>query len=401
MIGKVGLTAWGPTSSLRLGSPPCRAEGGSVSREIVWIAETEQLRSELSQLGAETLSLDSEADSFHHYQEKLCLIQLSFGSRDLLVDPLAGVDLSILQPALADPSMRKILHGADYDLRLLDRDCGLEIYGLFDTMIASRLVGERAFGLAALLEKFVGVKLDKRFQRADWSLRPLTPEMKTYAVMDTRHLEELAGLLEARLRELGRLEWAAEEFRILEAVRWSVDRDPADAFLRVKGASRLDPRGLGVLRELFALRDAEASRRDVPPFRVFRNEVLIALSGRPPSAESDLKTVQGMPRTWLSGGRASRLVDAVRRGVELPDSELPARPERRGRRRDPEIESRIAGLAKARDRVAEDLGIETSVLAPRSLLEQILKSAVEGGDLGETPGIRRWQTDLLRPVLEL
>ncbi len=372
-----------------------------MSREIVWIAETEQLRTELSGLGAETLSLDSEADSFHHYQEKLCLIQLSFGSRDLLVDPLAEVDLSILQPALADPSTRKLLHGADYDLRLLDRDCGLEIHGLFDTMIASRLVGERAFGLAALLDKFVDVKLDKRFQRADWSLRPLTREMKNYAAMDTRHLAELAVLLEARLRELGRLEWAAEEFRVLEAVRWSVDRDPADAFLRVKGATRLDPRGLAVLRELFALRDAEASRRDVPPFRVFRNEVLIALSGRPPSDESDLKSVQGMPRSWLSGSRATRLVDAARRGMELPDSELPARPERRGRRRDPEIEARIAGLAKARDRVADDLGIETSVLAPRSLLEQILKTAAGGGELGETPGIRRWQTELLRPVLEL
>ncbi len=372
-----------------------------MSREIVWIAETEALLTKLSRLGAETLSLDSEADSFHHYQEKLCLIQLTFGAQDLLVDPLAGVDLSVLEPVLANPATRKILHGADYDLRLLDRDCGLEIRGLFDTMIASRLVGERAFGLAALLDKFLGVKLDKRFQRADWSLRPLTHEMKTYAAMDTRHLEELAGLLDERLRELGRQGWAEEEFRVLETVRWSGDRDPADAFLRVKGASRLDPRGLGVLRELFALRDAEASRRDVPPFRVFRNEVLIALSSRPPADASALKSVQGVPRAWLTGSRVSRLLDALRRGTELPDSELPAKPERRGRRRDPEIESRIAGLAQARDRVAEGLGIEASVLAPRSLLEQILKSAVDGGDWEGTPGLRGWQSDLLRPVLEL
>ena len=198
------------------------------SGSIAWIRETGNLSDTLAAVGAGPLALDTEADSLHHYPEKVCLVQLTFGGADHLVDPLAGVDLAPLGRILADRAVTKILHGSDYDLRVLHRDFGLELVGLFDTMIAARLTGERSFGLAALLETHFGIKLEKKFQRADWSLRPLTAEMESYAALDTRHLEALAGRLGEQLEQLGRTAWAEEEFRALEGVRWSAP-DPEDA----------------------------------------------------------------------------------------------------------------------------------------------------------------------------
>ena len=259
--------------------------GAEVDRPWTWVDRSATLENELADVGRGPLALDTEADSMHHYREKVCLIQLSFGGRDLLVDPLAGVDLAPLRPVLVDPGTRKILHGADYDIRILHRDYDLEIVGLFDTMIAARLVGERAFGLSALLEKFLDVKLDKKYQRADWSRRPLTPEMESYALCDTRYLEPLARILEERLEQLGRGEWAAEEFRRLENVRWAAERGPEGLLQRLKGVQALDRRQLAVANELVLLRDETARRRDQPLFRVMRDEVLLELVKLGPSIE--------------------------------------------------------------------------------------------------------------------
>ena len=162
-----------------------------MSNEPKWIDDTESLVRELQRLGSDGFSVDTEADSMHHFQEKVCLIQISNPGVDLLIDPLAEIDLEMLGALLADPTSRKILHGADYDVRMLQRDFSFEIRGLYDTMIAARLAGESAFGLAALLDKYIGVKLDKQFQRADWSIRPLSGPMLQYASSDTHYLEEL------------------------------------------------------------------------------------------------------------------------------------------------------------------------------------------------------------------
>ena len=236
-----------------------------MGRFVLWVDRTPILAEHIARVRSGPLALDSEADSFHHYHEKVCLIQLSFGESDLLLDPLSDLDLAPLGALLADRRLTKILHGADYDIRMLRRDLGLEIRGLFDTMVAARLVGERSFGLSALLEKFFDVKLDKRFQRADWSRRPLPVEMKRYAVRDTRYLEELAGLLQRRLEELGRVEWADEEFGRLESVCWVSERRPEEAFLRVEGIQALNRAELAVARELALLRESTARRRDGRP----------------------------------------------------------------------------------------------------------------------------------------
>jgi ribonuclease D len=149
-----------------------------MSRRIEWCRSSEELADWIDRIGSGPLALDTEADSLHHYPEKVCLIQLSFEDVDLLVDPLSGADPTLLRQALLDPALPKLLHGADYDLRILNRDYGLEFRGLFDTMIASRLVGTRKFGLAALLAEHFDVELNKSLQRADWSRRPLSEAME-------------------------------------------------------------------------------------------------------------------------------------------------------------------------------------------------------------------------------
>src|SRR5262249_49980901 len=150
-----------------------------------------------------------------------------------------------------------VFHDADYDLRLLAQDYGWHITNIFDTRIAAQLLGLTAFGLAALLERYFGVKLDKKHQRADWSMRPLTPDMLDYATQDTRYLLELKDHLGTELVKLGRMEWAREEFALLEGTRWR-DEDAALSYLRLKGARDLTRRELAVLRELVPWRDAVA-----------------------------------------------------------------------------------------------------------------------------------------------
>jgi ribonuclease D len=362
-----------------------------------WCERTDRLRDRLREVGAGPLALDTEADSLHHYPEKICLVQLSFGGRDLLVDPLADVDMGLLSPVLEDAAVRKVLHGADYDLRVLDRDLGLRLRGVFDTMIAARLCGERRVGLAALLEQEFGVVLDKRFQRADWSRRPLTPEMERYAVLDTRHLLELADRLEQRLRELGRWEWAIEEFRLLETIRW-VEPDTREAYRAVRGARTLDARGLAALRELFALREELARRADRPPFRVLHNDELLKLARARPRTAAGVETT--LARRRGSGRRHARaIVTAIERAECLPEEALPG-PEDRGRRRGPPRKpERLRRVMDARNRLADRLDLEHSVLATRAVLEGALERETRGEDPAETPGLRRWQWGLLAPLV--
>ncbi|MFA5700201.1 MAG: ribonuclease D, partial [Desulfuromonas sp.] len=188
------------------------------------------------------IAVDLEGDSMHSFQEKVCLLQFSWGTETALVDPLAGADLSALKAPLADPHICKIFHAADYDIRCLARDFDIQINGLFDTMTAAQLLGEPRVGLGDILHKYFGLELDKKYQRADWSARPLSAAMLHYAAEDTRHLKELMDILCQQLKEKDRLWWAEEEFLQLEQVRFSPPAGPA--CLQVKGAAALQPRQL-------------------------------------------------------------------------------------------------------------------------------------------------------------
>lgn len=372
---------------------------GAMERSIQWVRDGDELERHLEALGTGPLAVDCEADSLHHYPEKVCLIQLSFSDRDLLLDPLGDLDLSPLDPVLRDRSVRKLLHAGDYDLRVLDRDFGLRVRGLFDTMIAARLTGETAFGLAALLRKHLGIDLDKRFQRADWSQRPLSPEMERYAVMDTRHLSELAEKLTRRLRELGRGDWAEEEFSRLESVRWSRTVDP-EPFRRVKGSAGLDRRQLAVLRELHGLRERIARRRDRPPFRILQERCLLEIARRVPRSAAELLAVPGFPRRGRMRNGEAEWLRAIERACELPDPACPERRRRGVRRREARFERRLKALSRARDGIARELGLEPGLIGPRAALEALLDALDQGEGTSPSGPLRRWQLELLGPAIE-
>src|SRR5438309_6685664 len=218
-------------------------------------------------------------------------------ARKAIIDPLALPDLAPLGELLADQAVEKVFHDSDYDLRILDRDYRFRAARIFDTRIAAQLAGEPAVGLAALLEKYVGVKLAKEHQKADWSRRPLPPAMLEYAAADTQHLPALRDALRDRLTQLGRLPWAEEEFARLESLRWTGTPDGGDAFLRVKGARALPPRALAALRELYGWRETLAAQQDTATFRIIGNDALLAVAKALPRSPADLAQIPQLPAT--------------------------------------------------------------------------------------------------------
>lgn len=359
-----------------------------------WVNSTAGLTEALAEAGAGIVAIDTEADAQHRYRDRICLIQLTINDRNLLVDPLQTVDLAPLGRMLADASTRKIFHGADYDLRMFDRDMRYSVAGLFDTMIAARFTGERAFGLATLVEKFFGVTLDKRFQRADWSQRPLPAQMAQYAVLDTMHLIELSEILETRLHELGRAGWAAEEFRRLEQVRWTGDRDPAEVWQRFKHLRTYAPRELSILRELGAWRERVAMDLDQPPFRVAREEALGELARKAPRDAAGLREIHGLPRRFHGGEESRGLLTAIRRGIERADTDPACAPRGAKKRLSDDQQAELRRLSLVRDRIAAELGLEAPVVAPRSLLESMVLAAEQGRPITELEDLREWQREL-------
>ena len=262
---------------------------------VDYVRTDEQLHRLFRQLeGATLLALDTEAASFHRYEDRVYLIQLSSRTATAVIDPLSVSDLSPIGEALADPGIEVVFHDADYDLRLLDRDLGFRARSVFDTRIAAQFLREPGVGLAALLHKYLDVRLDKRFQRADWSARPLSAPMLAYAATDTHHLTELRDILSDGLRASGRLAWAEEEFWLLEGVRWTPREDSDLDFLRIKGARTLSPRSLAILRELYRWRDATARKRDKAAFRILNNQPLLQLATTPPKDGAALAKVAGV-----------------------------------------------------------------------------------------------------------
>ena len=279
--------------------------------------------------GAPLLAVDTEAASFHRFTDRVYLLQVSSRDETAVVDPLAVESLAPLAEALADPEVEIVFHDADYDLRLLDREYGYRATRIFDTRIAAQLLNEPGVGLAALLEKYLGVRLDKRFQRADWSARPLSPEMLEYAASDTRHLPRLRDILKQQLEARGRLSWAEEEFALLDGIRWAPP-DGEPAYLRLKGAKALKGRELAILRELHEWREGVAQRADRATFRILNNEPMLLMARQPPADLAALKAIPG-----IGGEQAERrgreILAAVKRGQEVPDRDLPRieRPPRR------------------------------------------------------------------------
>ena len=355
-----------------------------------WIASQDALNEALGRVAAHReIAVDTEADSLHSYFDKVCLVQISVAEEDLIVDPLAGVDLKPFGDVLANPDITKVFHGGDYDLRILHRDFGFVVRNLIDTSVCAQLLGYEAIGLAALLDRHFGVKLNKTHQRADWSMRPLPPDMLEYAATDTHYLIELAAKLREELMALGRWEWALEEFARLENVRYREVEDDGEPWRKMKNTGALDRRGLAIVRELHGWRDALARKADRPPFKILGNDTILDIAKEKPLTHRDLTHLKSVSR-YHSDRYGRELVGMVRKVMEIPEAELPERSDPKPWIRDKQLEARINRLKTVRDRYAREFKIDGSVLAARHILAAVATS----GTL-DVPAMREWQKKVM------
>jgi ribonuclease D len=342
--------------------------------------------------GARELALDTEGASFHRFVDRIYLLQITTREKSAVIDPLPIGAPARLGDMLKDPGVEVVFHDADYDLRLLHQDYGWHVNRIFDTRIAAQLLGIRSFGLAALLEQFFGVKLDKKHQRADWSLRPLTQGMLDYAAQDTMYLLDLRDELRSRLEKQGRLGWAREEFERLEGTRWE-EEDESLNFLRIKGARDLTRRELALLRELVPWRDSVARDLDRATFRVLGNDVLLEIARTAPRDVNALAKLKGMPRGVLDrGGHA--ILSAVKRGLDVAEEHLPKFPRAPKWAREEDYEANVTKLKAVRDAAASRLHLDPGVLCPREKLEAVARrKPAKLSDLSDVQGLRKWQIE--------
>lgn len=344
--------------------------------------------------------MDMESNGFFHYRETISLIQFASAREVFLVDPLAVRDISALGEILAAPSVQKILHGCDYDLRSFDRQYGFRFRGLYDTATATQLLNPETMGLGRAIETYLGVKLKKtaRLQRSDWSRRPIPPDAIEYAAGDVAHLFALQEILDARLSATGRTEWLAEECALLELIRYEPPPDPAHACFSAKGTFDLDPRALAVFRELYLLREREAERMDRPPFKVVSNDALLALARDP---DQPWHTVPNANQRWLHAV-APRLKEAVRRGRSAPPLAHPSKAKRRRSPWTDPARTRWQALSALRKKEAQALNIGPAVLWPTPSLEaialnpEILPEELRGPG---GHGVRSWQRKVFGPLI--
>lgn len=332
---------------------------------------------------ADWVSVDTEADSLHSYPEKLCLMQVSHDGGDLLFDPLTSVDMSPLMEILGTHEI--ILHGADYDLRLLTKTYGFRPRAIFDTMLAARFLGIHKFSLMDLVAQNLGVTLEKGPQKADWSRRPLTPKMLVYASNDTRYLKPLADILRRQLVEKNRLSWHQETCaRLVDTCAAVRNRDEENDW-RLAGSERLSRRHLGVLKELWLWREKEAIHSNKPPFFILSHDLLLKMA-----QAATLDDVKAAIPPFLTARRREGLLNAFHEGWGLSSQHLPMRIHSNGHYMTEAEKRRLEGLRKRRDEVAEQLGLEASFIASRSTL--VLLACDESHSMAS---LMRWQRELL------
>jgi ribonuclease D len=354
-------------------------------------ADLDSLAQEL--LSQKVLAFDTEADSFYHYFDKTCLVQVATRRQIYLIDPLAiggPSELSPLGPIFASPDIRVIFHAGEYDLFVLKRDCSFEFANVYDTMISAQLLGYPSVGLAGIAERHFGVKLPKEQQRSDWSARPLSAKQLSYAASDVLYLIQLAETLEKELRAAKRLKWAREEFETLCGRQWPEREFDELGYLKIKGARKLSRTGLSILRELYLMRDLRARELDRPAFKVLGNRTLLEIAEREPAKQADLGQIKGI--TDLIQRRMGRdLMAAVRTGRKTEHGPIP-KIQRTGRRRlDRHGDRRLAALKTWRAGKATELAIDPGVLCPNAALEAIaFRDPSNRSDLTELDELKGW-----------
>ncbi len=338
------------------------------------IEQSSDLKSLCRHLAKEKMvCFDTEADSFYHYFDKTCLVQVADRKKIWLIDPLAlggARELAPLAPIFASPDIRKVFHAAEYDIYILKRDFGFEFANLFDTMVSAQLLGYPSVGLAALAERHFDVSLPKDEQRSDWSVRPLTESQLQYAAADVLYLTRLTDRLEKELRKAKRLTWAQEEFAALTRRAWPAREFDKLGYLKIKGARGLDNQSLAVLRELYLSRDARARKLDRPPFKVLGNRALLEIAQRRPENLEQLGEIKGV--TDLILRRMGReLLAAVGRGAKKTHGPIPKTAGGSRRRMDRRTERRLHVLKRWRTERAGELKMDPGVFVPNSALEAV------------------------------
>lgn len=339
---------------------------------------------------AKAVAVDMEADSMYHFQEKVCLVQMATEKSTIVVDSLQVKNLSYLKPLFSNPDIKKIFHGADYDVRSFYRDFNIEINNLFDTEVACRFLGIKETGLEAVLKKYLDVSLNKKYQKKDWSKRPLPREMIDYAAGDVIHLFSLAEICEKELEKKGRLAWVLEECDSLSKVRTILSNEEP-LFLKFKGAGRLKPRSLAILEALLQFRKSIAKKKDKPMFKIIGNNSIMKIITAKPVTLRRLKGIKA-----LSGKQidmyGSNLIKVVAGALKIPESKLPVYQRKKAPVLPGEVFGRIKALKSWRVSKARALEIDSGIICNNALITLIaIQNPVDRKAIERIKEMKNWQ----------
>lgn len=345
-------------------------------------------------------SLDTEADSMHHYTVKLCLIQITAAGQNFIIDPLTGLDL---KPLWASPGLQNmVLHGSDYDLRMMYSTYGFVPQKVFDTMIAAKFLGEERIGLTHLVEKQFGQALSKANQKADWTIRPLPDSMKEYAILDTYFLADIKAQLTERLIAEGKLEWVQETCaQIIRQSQATPIVDDEEEDWRVKGSNKLHPDELVFLKAIWEWREKEAERMDRPPFKVLNPDTMLDLAIECSYIAPDIRPerLPRLPRNFTNE-RLDSFMNVLHTAARVPEEEWPSR-EKRTRTRAPSPDSnRLEQFRTIRDEIAAKYRIDPTLLANRHALVALAMNGT-AEERRKNARCLNWQWNLLAPALGL
>lgn len=332
----------------------------------IWIDRPDTLRAMVNDLSRQTMvAVDTESNSLYAYQEQVCLIQFSTHDQDYLVDPLGLKDISPLAAIFANPDIEKIFHAAEYDLICLKRDFNFTFENIFDTMIAGRILGREAVGLASMLQEVFDIKVDKRYQKANWGKRPLPREYTDYARLDTHYLIPLRNSMKAELVESGRWPLAEEDFSRQCGVEITSTENGLNLCWRIAGREQLSDRQMAVLQSLCVYRDKQAQMRDVPPFKIISNRSLLQVAQACPTNEQVLAELDGLSYRNVQRHK-NWLVEAVRVGSRRP---VVARDSYN--RRETDMIDRLNRLRNWRKDAGQKMGVPSDVVLPRDIMQEI------------------------------